>query len=519
MQLIVDIEGALIPRLHVVGARDERGRGTPGVRANPIVEPLVRPIGQPRKPAVAGAASRCRARLRHANQVPNRTARLRLTAPSREVRPDTGLEQQPVGHRRRPRRLLNTRERVQIAVGFRRDLSAEKRLRVRIIRFRRLATPIHRGRIRRPRARLLLVPIDVELVARRSLHRQTEAAHRPFPRTARGACAIEIHQPLRGVAGIPVRKNARRRRFAPLASELPEVPQAIFFDRTTNARRVVPRLDVLGRRRQAGGLQLRRVVAPDHPRRESGEVHRAFDGVAPGFRDNLDRRPADFGLAEPPGGREVHFLRVRDVDVVSGHASAVAGRTRIQAINKKTPLVVPATRPAEHRHPGADLDVRGSAARLRGHRGNQQHDGAVRPCAGNGGERIARHRRLPPDALHVDNGGFTGDGDRFLDGADLEFRVHRRGEGSGQLDGLAFERREAGERERQRVGARSQVNDSVLSGSVGGRGADLLDQPRARSFDRHAWQYGTGGIFDVARDRRLRVGQRWNEDEPREHGS
>ena len=88
--------------------------------------------------------------------------------------------------------------------------------------------------------------------------------------------------------------------------------------------------------------------------------------------------------------------------------------------------------------------------------------------------------------------------------ADPQLGVDRRGERSGQLDAFAPDGAEAGERERHRVGAGPQLLDPVLAGAVGDHRADLLDQRRARRFDRHAGQHRARRVADDAGDRGLR---------------
>ena len=92
------------------------------------------------------------------------------------------------------------------------------------------------------------------------------------------------------------------------------------------------------------------------------------------------------------------------------------------------------------------------------------------PYARDDGKRrdhVAADRRLPPDALHVDDRRLAGDGDRFRERADPQIRVDRGGERAGQLDALALDGAEAGQREGDGVGAGPQIDDAVLAGAVG----------------------------------------------------
>ena len=79
-----------------------------------------------------------------------------------------------------------------------------------------------------------------------------------------------------------------------------------------------------------------------------------------------------------------------------------------------------------------------------------------------------------------------GDGDGFLDGADGHLDVHRGGEAGRQLDALADDRAEAGQRERHLVGARPQVRDLIAALAVADRGPGPFDEGRTARFDGHA---------------------------------
>ena len=88
--------------------------------------------------------------------------------------------------------------------------------------------------------------------------------------------------------------------------------------------------------------------------------------------------------------------------------------------------------------------------------------------------------------------------------ADAHVGVDRGRERAGQLDAVALEGVEAGNREGDRVGPRPQVDDLVLSAAVGDDAADLLDQRGARGFDSHARQHRSGRVAGDTFDGRLR---------------
>src|SRR6185369_2782418 len=113
--------------------------------------------------------------------------------------------------------------------------------------------------------------------------------------------------------------------------------------------------------------------------------------------------------------------------------------------------------------------------------------------------------RLPPRRLHVDDRRFTSDGDRFLERADLQFSVDVERGCAGELDTFTPDGAEPGQCERHRVGTGTQVLDSILTGRVSDRAADLFNQLGARRLDGHAWQYRTRRISYATGDRGLRL--------------
>jgi len=88
--------------------------------------------------------------------------------------------------------------------------------------------------------------------------------------------------------------------------------------------------------------------------------------------------------------------------------------------------------------------------------------------------------------LHVHDGRFARDRQRFLERPNTKFLVDRRGELPVSPIPFTLERVEAGEREGHRVSAGRQVDDLILPGSVGNHRADLLDQRGTGGLDRDA---------------------------------
>ena len=126
------------------------------------------------------------------------------------------------------------------------------------------------------------------------------------------------------------------------------------------------------------------------------------------------------------------------------------------------------------------------------------------PGRGNLGDRLAADHLLVARARHVDDRRFAADGDRLRHASDLQVRVHGGDEPAGQLDAFALDRGESRQRERDRIGARPQIFNRILTDAVGHDRARLLDERRTRRFNRDAGQHGARRVPDRADDRGLR---------------
>ena len=87
--------------------------------------------------------------------------------------------------------------------------------------------------------------------------------------------------------------------------------------------------------------------------------------------------------------------------------------------------------------------------------------------------------------LHVDNRCLALHHNRFGYTADAQLTVDRDCAGAADRDALAFDRLEPRERERDRVGARPQIDDLILAGSVGDGRTSPFDERRAGGLDGH----------------------------------
>ena len=106
--------------------------------------------------------------------------------------------------------------------------------------------------------------------------------------------------------------------------------------------------------------------------------------------------------------------------------------------------------------------------------------------------------------MRIDNRCLAGDGNRFFQRADAQVGVNGVRGRAGQHDAIAFERVEPGQRERDGVRARTQIDDLIATVDVRHHRPGFLDQHWAGSFDRHAGEHGPRCVFDGSRDRRLR---------------
>jgi hypothetical protein len=141
--------------------------------------------------------------------------------------------------------------------------------------------------------------------------------------------------------------------------------------------------------------------------------------------------------------------------------------------------------------PSLPLDLVAAA----GHRGHQEDQRVVAARRRQRPQRVVVDHLLPPRALRVDNRRLADDGDRLLDGADAKLGVDRDDADARHLD-VALDDAEAGEREGYRVGGREELGDAEQSVPISGRGADLLDQHRARGFNSDAREYGARCVAD-----------------------
>ena len=119
---------------------------------------------------------------------------------------------------------------------------------------------------------------------------------------------------------------------------------------------------------------------------------------------------------------------------------------------------------------------------------------------GNRVQHLTRQHELGLRILHVDHGAGAGNSERFLQPADLQICIHRQRHACVQVEALALDSGESGQRKGHAIAARAEVLDAILTLRVGGRAAYFFDERRARHFHRYAGQDRTGRIFDRSRN-------------------
>ena len=340
----------------------------------------------------------------------------------------------------------------------------------------------------------VLVVEEVELTLRGRLPGQAQV-HAVLPGGVdRFVRRVGRVRPFRDVAGVEVPEQAADVILLIREAGRGVEPEAVLLQRPAETR-IDIRLQLQAvRRRQPPGHQVRVAIAPLKRGVGAGGKQGPRVLVASRLRDHVDLEPAGDALG---GDRRVvnrHFLRAAHVrQHVGGPPGAFRVRDR-HAVDQQTRVgdaaAVHRQRPAGRVDDvgAADIDVAQVDA------GNQERRDLRRASGRNRHEQFLIDDALLGGALDIDDGRFAGDGEGFRKRTDLQVGVDRRRERSGQLDAIALQRRETGEGKRDGVDAAAQLLDPVLTRAVGDGRARLLDQGRARGFNRDTRQDGAGGV-------------------------
>jgi hypothetical protein len=377
------------------------------------------------------------------------------------------------------------------------------------------------------RARVLLVPVDVELVLLGRLQREPHARvlvlvgvrHPPLVVARPGGVAFTKRHVVgreHTLVQVGVRRllAAARIRLPVLHAPLHVEPEAVPHHRTAEG---AGQVEVVDERvvRQGRGIALRWIPAQPAaavPVEEArlGVRARVAAGiaVAPRARHDVDRRPAGLGLAERTRQREGHFLcpgrvehdAVGQADVLVD-AGAGAAHVDGHAVHHDASLVLrlhgavvdDGRMRVEERHgrvaEDANAAVAGAAQAARHHAGHQIQDArdvALRREVGNLG--TGNHVLL----MRIDDVHHRGFGrDRHLvgDTPDAHVGVHGDCRVGGHDNALTSDRAEAGQCERHFVRTDRQRLDLIAAAAVGGCRTDFLDERRAGDLHGHAGQY------------------------------
>jgi len=104
---------------------------------------------------------------------------------------------------------------------------------------------------------------------------------------------------------------------------------------------------------------------------------------------------------------------------------------------------------------------------------------------------FTREHLLLLNPLHVDDRRFAGDRDGLLQPTDGQVAVDRRREARHQLNAIATERAEPGQRKGDRILTRPEIDNPEPPVAVGRCQPHFFDQRRARRFDRDAGEHTT----------------------------
>ena len=230
------------------------------------------------------------------------------------------------------------------------------------------------------------------------------------------------------------------------------------------------------------------VVVAGEPLAGERAGERAAEPIAAVARDEVHAHAAGGRLRVHAGDVDRVLRRARRV----GHGAATpsagnAGAER-HAVHHHPLVARPAAVGGKRRHfrdHGA-TDV--ASAEALANAGNQHAHREGRARARDCRDHLLVYDHLTRCRLHVDGRRFTDNGDGFLEGADLQIDAQRRGGGAGELHPFALDACEPGERERDGVLARPQVDDLIPAVAVSDGTADFFDEHRARGFNRHARQ-------------------------------
>ena len=200
------------------------------------------------------------------------------------------------------------------------------------------------GRDRRPRATVLILVGEGDAVPRAHLSGQLELEDVAPVRTAPFDRRVLRVGPGGRVAGVAVGEEPLDERRAPEVAHAAEEPQPVAKDRAAKRTADVVLVEQRGRPRQADAAQI--VVDVVRPQAVAGAaVERgSVERVAARSWNEVDTRPAGFGLTQPARHQHLHLVGVGHVVDERGDAAAVERRRHRHAVDQHASFVGAARR-------------------------------------------------------------------------------------------------------------------------------------------------------------------------------
>jgi hypothetical protein len=402
-------------------------------------------------------------------------------APALEQVQADGLEQQLVGDWRGDLAVFLAQSReASIACGFRGDVGADV--------VRTVAPAVG-----------LVGPGDLHLW--RHLIRHADTAIELVALVDSALARIRDVQPFVRLELIEIAENRGLVLDLVVAGRKPE-PHLVALERPADRSVEVVVLDDLVGHGQPRGSQLVAVVVALHAVVGEGQEARPGELVAAVARDEVDphaaggqvgrercrvdgdlRRRSHVGrlTADVAAGLKGHRVDAIDGDALIRCAAAVSSQAAADILNLRA------------------ADVGGSvAARIRSRDHPRQRH--VITGARQGIDDVGTEDALLCERARIDDRRFTGHRDRFFERADAHLGIEIRSRRPCQRDALALERVEPGQRERDHVHARAQIDQLIAAVAVRDDGPDFFNQHIAGGFDGDAREYGAGGVFHGAGD-------------------
>ena len=389
-----------------------------------------------------------------------------------------GLEEQLVGHRRRPLGVLLPEPReAAIAPRLGRHGGAD---------------------VVRTVAPLVGLVGAGNLVPRTGLPGDAQAAVELVALVRAGRARVGLVQPLGGVVLILVPEHGHLVLGGVVAGREPE-PHAVTLERPAERLVDVEVVDDPVRRAQPCQAQLVGEVAALQVLVREGQERGVRKPVPTVLRHKVDPHAAGRQIGGEGVGVHGDFSRRADVRGLAADVAAGLKGHRIDAVDGD-PLIDVAA--AMHRHALADvLDERPADVIAAAH-GVRHHPRQAKVVAGarQRVDHLGVQHPLLRRAADVHHWRFPGDRDRFLERAHPHLAIDVGNPRAAERDALALDGVESGQREGDHVGAGAKVDELVATVGVGDGRPDFFNQHGTGGFDSNPGHHGTRGVFRAAGD-------------------